>query len=55
MGAKIGNNARIHRNAKLGQADLIDIGDDVTIDQAIIRPFALEEVNQKSNDTISVC
>ena len=44
MGARIGSNVRIHRNAKLGQADLLDIGDDVTIDHAIVRPFALEEV-----------
>lgn len=43
MGASIGRNVRIHHNAKLGQYDLLSIGDDATIDNAYIRPFALEE------------
>lgn len=48
MGASIGVNTRIHRNAKLGQADLLTIGDNVMIDHATIRPFAVEEVNSNS-------
>ena len=43
MGAKIGLNVKIHRDARLGQADLLTIGDDVCIDNAIVRPFSLEE------------
>eukprot|EP01038_Epipyxis_sp_PR26KG_P006462 gene6462-8890_t len=43
MGAKIGVNVKIHKDAKLGQADLLTIGDDVAIDNAIIRPFSIEE------------
>ncbi len=44
MGAKIGKNVKIHRDAKLGQADLLVIGDDCVIDQATLRPFAVDEV-----------
>jgi hypothetical protein len=44
MGATIGSNVKIHKDAKLGQADLLTIGDDVAIDVATIRPFAVEEV-----------
>ena len=43
MGAKIGKNVKIHKDAKIGQADLLTIGDNVAIDNCIIRPFALEE------------
>lgn len=43
MGASIGNNVKIHKDAVLSQADLLTIGDDVIIDKAIIRPFNLEE------------
>mmetsp|Transcript_1799 Transcript_1799/g.2830 ORF Transcript_1799/g.2830 Transcript_1799/m.2830 type:complete len:1652 (-) Transcript_1799:132-5087(-) len=43
MGASIGRNVCIHKDAKLGQADLLTIGDDVVIDAATVRPFALEE------------
>lgn len=43
MGAKIGRNVRIHKDAKLGQYDLLQFGDDVLIDSAIVRPFGLEE------------
>jgi len=43
MGASIGKNVKIHRNAQLGQADLLAIGDNVVIDDAVVRPFALEE------------
>lgn len=42
QGAKIGHNVKIHKNARLGQADLLDIGSDVIIDDALVRPFALE-------------
>jgi acyl-CoA synthetase (AMP-forming)/AMP-acid ligase II/acetyltransferase-like isoleucine patch superfamily enzyme/acyl carrier protein len=43
MGANIGNNVKIHKDAKLGQVDLLTIGDNVAIDNCIIRPFSLEE------------
>lgn len=43
MGAQIGNNVKIHKDARLGQADLLSIGDDVVIDNGIIRPFSIEE------------
>eukprot|EP01035_Chromulina_nebulosa_P020493 gene20493-26587_t len=43
LGVKIGRNVRIHRDAKLGQYDLLTIGDNVCIDSATIRPFAVEE------------
>jgi hypothetical protein len=42
-GAQIGRNVKIHSKAKLGQPDLLIIGDDVCIDEATVRPFALEE------------
>ena len=45
MGAKIGRNVSIHKDAKLGQADLLTIGDNVAIDNATIRPFSIEEVS----------
>ena len=43
MGAKIGSNVKIHKDAKIGQPDLLTIGNDVVIDNATIRPFGLEE------------
>lgn len=43
MGASIGRNVKIHRDAKIGQADLLTIGDDVCIDNSIIRAFSIEE------------
>jgi acyl carrier protein len=43
MGAKIGRNVRIHKDAKLGQVDLLTIGDNVVIDVATIRGVGLEE------------
>lgn len=43
MGAKIGANVKIHKDAKLGQADLLSIDDNVAIDNCTIRPFAIEE------------
>jgi len=43
MGAQIGQNVMIHSKAKLGQPDLLIIGDDVCIDEATVRPFGLEE------------
>jgi acetyltransferase-like isoleucine patch superfamily enzyme/acyl carrier protein len=42
-GATVGKNVRISRNARLGQADLLAIGDDVFIDEATVSPFSLEE------------
>jgi acyl-CoA synthetase (AMP-forming)/AMP-acid ligase II/acyl carrier protein len=43
MGATIGRNVRIHKDAKLGQVDLLTIGDNVVIDVATIRAVSLEE------------
>jgi acyl-CoA synthetase (AMP-forming)/AMP-acid ligase II/acyl carrier protein/acetyltransferase-like isoleucine patch superfamily enzyme len=43
MGAKIGRNVKIHEDAKLGQVDLLTIGDNVVIDVATIRGVGLEE------------
>ena len=43
MGATIGKNVRIHKDAKIAQPDLLTIGDNVVIDVATIRPFAIEE------------
>jgi acetyltransferase-like isoleucine patch superfamily enzyme/acyl carrier protein len=42
LGAKIGNNVKINTNSKLGQYDLLEIGDNVNIDASLIRPFSLE-------------
>ena len=44
MGATIGVGVSIHKDAKLGQADLLTIEDNVAIDNATIRPFSIEEV-----------
>ena len=43
MGASVGANVKIHKDARLGQADLLTIGNDVVIDVATVRPFSLEE------------
>lgn len=43
MGAQIGDRVKIHKDAKLGQADLLSIGSDVVIDNALVRPFSVEE------------
>jgi acyl-CoA synthetase (AMP-forming)/AMP-acid ligase II/carbonic anhydrase/acetyltransferase-like protein (isoleucine patch superfamily)/acyl carrier protein len=44
LGANIGYNVKIHKDAMIGSvADLLSIGDDVTVDRAILRPFSLEE------------
>ena len=43
VGAQIGQNVQIHSKAKLGQPDLLIFGDDVCVDEATVRPFALEE------------
>jgi hypothetical protein len=45
MGGNIGLNVKIHKDAKLGQADLLTIEDDVAIDNCNIRPFSIEEVS----------
>lgn len=42
LGAKIGRNVTIARSAKLGEYDLIDIGDNVILDHCQCRPFAVE-------------
>ena len=42
MGAKIGKNVKISPSAHIGQFDLLDIGDNVVIDAATVRPFSLE-------------
>jgi non-ribosomal peptide synthetase-like protein len=55
MGAKIGANVSIHKDAKLGQADLLTIGDNVAIDNATVRPFSLEEVGGLCRRVLGVC
>jgi acetyltransferase-like isoleucine patch superfamily enzyme/acyl carrier protein len=42
LGAKIGKNVTIVPSAKLGEYDLIEIGDNVTLDTSQCRPFAVE-------------
>ncbi len=44
MGMRIGDNVSIHKDAKLGQVDLLHLEDNVAIDNCIIRPFSIEEV-----------
>jgi hypothetical protein len=48
MGARIGKNVKIMKDAKIGQSDLLTIGDDVCIDNAMVRPFTLDEVTNGS-------
>ena len=43
LGAKIGKNVKIAKNAVLGEPDLLTIDDGVWIDVSNIRPFTLEE------------
>ncbi|CAG8426467.1 unnamed protein product [Penicillium salamii] len=42
LGAKIGKNVTIAPSTKLGEYDLIEIGDNVTLDTCQVRPFAVE-------------
>ena len=42
LGANIGKNVKIVPSAKLGEYDLIEIGDNVTFDTCQCRPFAVE-------------
>ncbi|CAG7950694.1 unnamed protein product [Penicillium nalgiovense] len=42
MGAKIGKNVTMSASAKLGEYDLIEIGDNVVLDTCVCRPFAVE-------------
>ncbi|KAI1917864.1 hypothetical protein LOZ12_000356 [Ophidiomyces ophidiicola] len=41
LGAKIGKGVTINKKATLGEYDLLDIGDNVTIDECTCRPFAV--------------
>ncbi|KAL5358955.1 hypothetical protein BJX96DRAFT_173917 [Aspergillus floccosus] len=41
LGMRIGRNVSIHPKAELGEFDLIEIGDDTTLDACICRPFAV--------------
>ena len=43
MGATIGKNVKIHQDAKLGEWDLLTMGDDVCIDKSTLQPFTLDE------------
>ena len=44
LGARIGGNVKIHKDAKIGTvADLLVVGDDVVVDNCYIRPFTVEE------------
>jgi len=42
MGATIGARAQISKGAKLRDFDLLSLGDDVALDEATVRGFALE-------------
>ncbi|KAJ5233212.1 NRPS-like protein biosynthetic cluster [Penicillium citrinum] len=42
LGAKIGKNVTISPSAKLGEYDLVEIGDNVVLDTCQCRPFAVE-------------
>lgn len=42
LGAKIGSNVQIVLGAKLGEYDLINIGDNVVLERCKVRPFAAE-------------
>jgi carbonic anhydrase/acetyltransferase-like protein (isoleucine patch superfamily) len=42
LGGKIGRNVKIEPNARIPQADLVTIGDNVTVDDALIQPAVLE-------------
>ncbi|EEP81832.1 predicted protein [Uncinocarpus reesii 1704] len=42
LGARIGKGTVIHKHAILSEYDLLDIGDNVTVDNCICRPFAVE-------------
>lgn len=43
LGATIGRNVKLSKGAELGQPDLISIGDNTVVDDAVVRPFTLEE------------
>ncbi|KIM35873.1 hypothetical protein M413DRAFT_78898 [Hebeloma cylindrosporum] len=42
LGAHIGNDVRIHENAKLGEFDLLTLHDGCLIDRAVVRGFCVE-------------
>ncbi|OKL61481.1 hypothetical protein UA08_03423 [Talaromyces atroroseus] len=42
LGAKIGKNVTISKTTKLGEYDLVEIGDNVVLDTCQCRPFAVE-------------
>ncbi|KAJ5835673.1 AMP-dependent synthetase/ligase [Penicillium robsamsonii] len=42
LGAKIGKNVTMSASAKLGEYDLIEIGDNVVLDTCLCRPFGVE-------------
>jgi acyl-CoA synthetase (AMP-forming)/AMP-acid ligase II/acetyltransferase-like isoleucine patch superfamily enzyme/acyl carrier protein len=42
LGAKIGRNVTMSASAKLGEYDLIEIGDNVVLDTCLCRPFGVE-------------
>lgn len=42
LGAKIGKGVTIEPGVTLGEYDLLDIGDNVTLDRCVVRPFAVE-------------
>ncbi|OJJ84711.1 uncharacterized protein ASPGLDRAFT_170616 [Aspergillus glaucus CBS 516.65] len=42
LGAKIGKNVTLAPSAKIGEYDLVEIGDNVVLDTCQVRPFAVE-------------
>lgn len=51
---RIGENVSIHKDAKLGQVDLLHFEDNVTVDNCTIRPFSIEEVRVLCNNVLHV-
>jgi acetyltransferase-like isoleucine patch superfamily enzyme len=62
LGVRIGRNVRIHELALLGEYDLITLGDNVTLDHCVCRPFAaerntsmlLQPIQNGSNSTVGL-
>jgi acetyltransferase-like isoleucine patch superfamily enzyme len=54
LGAKIGRNVKIDSGAKLGEFDLIHIGDNARIDRSLIRGFCVERDGYMRLDYVTI-
>jgi acetyltransferase-like isoleucine patch superfamily enzyme len=54
LGAKIGRNVHIDKKAKLGEYDLLTIGDDVRIDSALVRGFCVDRDGYFRLDKVTI-